>query len=214
VRQTLAYCKNTYPNLPILAGNIATGDGALALVDWGADAVRVGIGGGSLCETRIRTGVGIPMVTCLMEVLEAVPDTPIIADGGMKNPGDMCKALAAGADAVMLGSVLAGSKESPGEVISVVTEWPYETKYKRYRGSASAEAKAARGEPTDFVEGNGTLIPYKGKVKRILVDIENGMKSSFSYVGARTMDEFHRNAELVQITNAGVIEAKPHLLLR
>ena len=196
----------------IIAGNIATEEAAHDLITWGADSLRVGIGGGSLCETRIRTGVGVPMITCLQEVSNVAKDfdIPVIADGGIRQVGDIGKALAAGASSVMLGSLLAGTKESPGQVLSEGI-FPNETKYKVYRGSASSDAKVARGE-SGHVEGNTAKIPYKGKVERIIAAVDDGIKSSFSYTGSRNLEEFHRNAEFLRITPAGMVEAHPHLL--
>jgi IMP dehydrogenase len=200
----------------VLLIHVATYEGAVNLVNWGADAIRVGIGNGSLCETRIRTGIGIPQVTAIMECVRGVESTghevPIIADGGMKTPGDIAKALSLGADTVMLGSLLSGTRESPGE-IQKVGMWPNESLFKKYRGSASAETKRAHGMEEKNVEGNSKLIPYKGKAKRILDDISDGLRSSMSYVNAKNISEFRSNSNHVIITQNGLIEAKPHLLL-
>ena len=196
----------------VIAGAVATGEAVQYLCEKGADAIRVGIGNGSLCETRIRTGVGIPQVTALLDCV-AVADTfgcPTIADGGVRNIGDVCKGLACGADTIMLGSLLSGTKESPGE-IEKVGKWPNEQLYKKYRGSASLDSKKSRGSNKN-VEGNHTVIPYKGKVKRIIQDIQEGIRSSFSYVGANDISEFHSKVELIEVTRAGNIEGKPHLL--
>jgi len=196
----------------IIAGSIATEKAARDLCEWGADAVRVGIGNGSLCETRIRTGVGVPQVTSLLNVC-SVADTfnvPVIADGGVRNIGDVCKGLSCGADSVMLGSLLSGTKESPGS-IEKIGQWPNEQLFKKYRGSASLDSKLDRGEEKN-VEGNHKIIPYKGKLKRILSDITDGIRSSFSYVGCNNISEFHSRVELVEITSAGKIEASPHLM--
>jgi IMP dehydrogenase len=201
--------KKDISNIEVIAGSVATGEATKYLCEKGADGIRVGIGNGSLCETRIRTGVGIPTVSAIIDCV-AVADTyntPVIADGGIRNVGDVCKGLACGADSVMLGSLLSGTKESPGE-IEKVGEWPNEKLFKKYRGSASRDSK--RGDKN--VEGNHKVIPYKGKTKRILHDIKDGVRSSFSYVGANNIDEFHSLVELVEVTRAGQIEAKPHLL--
>jgi len=196
----------------VVAGSVATREAVQYLCEKGADTIRVGIGNGSLCETRIRTGVGIPQVTALLDCVAIADsyDVPIIADGGIRNIGDVCKGLACGADSVMLGSLLSGTKESPGE-IEKVGEWPNEQLFKKYRGSASLDSKKSRGSNKN-VEGNHTVIPYKGKVKRIIQDIQEGIRSSFSYVGANDISEFHSKVELVQVTRAGNIEGKPHLL--
>jgi len=217
VKDALIWCKENLPDyVDIVAGNVSTKEGALALAEWGADAIRVGIGNGSLCETRIRTGIGVPQVTAIMDACAGVEqsgqDIPIIADGGLRMPGDIAKALSLGAESVMIGSLLSGTRESPGE-IQKVGMWPNEQLFKKYRGSASAETKAAHGMEAKNVEGNSKLIPYKGKAKRILDDITDGLRSSMSYVNATNLTEFRLNAEHIIITQNGLIEAKPHLLL-
>ena len=217
VRDAIAWCKQNLPNyVDVIAGNVATYEGAKNLVEWGADAIRVGIGNGSLCETRIRTGVGIPQVTALIDCVRAVEesgiDVPIIADGGVRMTGDVAKAISLGADSVMLGSLLAGTRESPGE-IQRMGMWPNEQLFKKYRGSASAEVKQVHGLEEKNVEGNSKLIPYKGKVERVINDINDGVRSAMSYVNATTIREFQVKSEHVLITQNGLIEAKPHLLL-
>ena len=201
--------KSKISNIEVVAGSIATGDGAEFLCEKGADAIRVGIGNGSLCETRIRTGVGLPQVTALLDVCSVADryDVPVIADGGIRNVGDVCKGLGSGADSVMVGSLLSGTKESPGP-IEKQGEWPNEKLFKKYRGSASRDSK---GNDKN-VEGNHKVIPYKGKVQRILHDIKDGINSSCSYVGASNLDEYRSLVEFVEVTNAGQIEAQPHLL--
>ena len=196
----------------VIAGSVATGDAVRYVCERGADAIRVGIGNGSLCETRIRTGVGVPQVTALLDCVSVADtyDCPTIADGGVRDIGDVCKGLACGADSVMLGSLLSGTKETPGSV-EKIGEWPNEQLYKKYRGSASLDSKHDRGDDKN-VEGNHTVIPYKGKVKRIIQDIQEGIRSSFSYVGANDISEFHSKVELIEVTRAGNIEGKPHLL--
>ena len=136
--------------------------------------------------------------------------TPVIADGGVRNIGDVCKGFASGADSVMLGSLLSGTKETPG-TIEKIGEWPNEMLHKKYRGSASLDSKHDRGDDKN-VEGNHKVIPYKGKVKRILKDMQEGIRSSLSYVGANDISEFHSKAALIEVTRAGNIEGKPHLL--
>ena len=217
VRDAITWCKQNLPNyVDVIAGNVATDDGAKNLAKWGADAIRVGIGNGSLCETRIRTGIGIPQVTALIESIRAVEesgiDVPIIADGGIRMTGDVAKALSLGADSVMLGSLLAGTRESPGEIHRMGI-WPNEQLFKKYRGSASAEVKQVHGLEEKNVEGNSKLIPYKGKVERIVSDISDGVRSAMSYVDATTIEEFQAKSEHILITQNGLIEAKPHLLL-
>ena len=209
VGEAIEKIKTRLEQIEVIAGSVATGEACEYLCEKGADAIRVGIGNGSLCETRIRTGVGIPQVTALLDCV-AVADTydcPTIADGGIRTVGDVCKGLACGADTVMLGSLLSGTKETPG-TIEKVGEWPNEMLYKKYRGSASRDSKGSDKN----VEGNHTVIPYKGKVKRIIQDIQGGIRSSFSYVGANNISEFHSKVELIEVSRAGNIEGKPHLL--
>ncbi len=213
VKDTIGRLKNEVSgNYDIVAGNVATREAAQFMCDAGADAVRVGVGSGSLCSTRIQTGVGIPMVSAICDVASVCDDygVSVIADGGMRTPGDVAKAIAAGADCVMLGNLLSGTKETPGS-ITKTGMWPNEVLQKKYRGSASLEAKSDRGE-THNVEGYSTTIPYKGKVKRIIDDILDGLKSSMSYVGASNLEEFQSLAEFVKVTNSGINEAKPHLI--
>ena len=217
VRDAIAWCKQNLPTyVDVIAGNVATYKGAKNLAEWGADAIRVGIGNGSLCETRIRTGIGIPQVTALIESVRAIEeagiDVPIIADGGIRMTGDVAKALSFGVDSVMIGSLLAGTRESPGE-IQRMGMWPNEQLFKKYRGSASAEVKQVHGLEEKNVEGNSKLIPYKGKVERIINDISDGVRSAMSYVNATNITEFHLNSEHILITQNGLVEAKPHLLL-
>ena len=204
--------KTRLPSIEVIAGSVATGEACEYLCEKGADSIRVGIGNGSLCETRIRTGVGIPQVTALIDCTFVADtySTPIIADGGIRTVGDVCKGIACGADTIMLGSLLSGTKETPGE-IEKVGKWPNEQLYKKYRGSASLDSKKSRGNNKN-VEGNHKVIPYKGKVKRIITDIQEGLRSSFSYVGANNLSEFHSKVELIQVTRAGNIEGQPHLL--
>jgi IMP dehydrogenase len=198
--------------LETVVGSIATKESARDCIEWGASALRVGIGNGSLCETRIRTGVGIPQVTAITDV-HSVSDNagiPIIADGGCRYVGDVAKSLALGASSVMVGSLFAGTKETPGEIIKQ-GEWPNERLYKKYRGSASLDSKSDRREYGN-VEGNSKIIEYKGKVHRIVSDIRDGVRSAFSYVGADNLLDFQSKAKFVEITESGRIEARPHLL--
>lgn len=224
VQETIAYIKNNYPECHIMAGAIGTRQAARDLAIWGADSIRVGVGGGSLCETRIRTGVGVPMISSLKQarlgVLGAGLDAngvSLVADGGIRYPGDMAKALAVGAHAVILGSLLAGTKETP-QPISKRGSWPNEVLYKRYAGAASLEAKSNDGQISTvtgdikYVEGNSKIIPYKGKAKRIVMDMREGLQSAMSYVGAKTVEEFKQRANIERVSPASVIEARPHLL--
>jgi len=213
VKESIRRLKNeVMGNFDILVGNISTRESARDLCEWGVDGLRIGIGAGSLCSTRIQTGVGVPMVSSIRDCVAIADDynVPCMADGGIRSTGDVCKGLGAGADSVMLGSLLSGTKESPGS-ITKQGQWPNEVLQKKYRGSASVESKLDRGESKN-VEGYSTTVPYKGKVKRIISDVIDGIKSSMSYVGANDLKEFHSKCELIKVTNAGIIEAKPHLL--
>jgi len=213
VKEAIRRIKNEVNGqVDLLVGNISTRESARDLCEWGADGLRIGIGGGSLCSTRIQTGVGVPMVSSIRDCVSVADsyNVPCMADGGIRSTGDVCKGLGAGADTVMLGSLLSGTKESPG-VITKQGVWPNEVLQKKYRGSASIESKTDRGESKN-VEGYSTTVPYKGKVIRIISDVIDGLKSSMSYVGANNIEEFHSKCELIKITNAGVVEAKPHLL--
>ena len=199
----------------IVVGNIATGADARVLLELGVDALRVGIGGGSVCETRIRTGVGIPQLSSISSVSFAVGNrshqTPIISCGGIRYPGDVAKAIAAGANSVIIGSLFAGTEEAPGEIF-ITGHWPNRTSSKIYRGAASDTAKLQLHGNTQHTEGNATMVPCVGSVKWIINDITNGLRSAMSYVGASNLDEFQEQAEFIRVTPAGAIEAHPHLL--
>ena len=204
VKMAIAMIKSISDKIDVIAGNIATAEAAKDLYDWGADALRVGVGGGSMCTTRINTGFGVPNVTCLNDIC-AVAKVPVIADGGIRTSGDMAKALALGASSVMIGSMIAGTEESPGKIIEKTNGL-----YKRYRGAASLETKMAHGQSTRNVEGESTMVPYKGGVKYILQSATDGLRSAFSYAGTKNLSEF--NPQIIQITSAGQIEARPHLI--
>jgi len=205
VEKMLEWLKdNLDDKVDIIAGNIATKEAAQELESWGADGLRVGIGGGSLCTTRVKTGFGVPNVSCL-EDITSVAKTPVMADGGIRSSGDIAKALAIGASSVMLGSLIAGTDEAPGQIV----ETP-KGLYKRYRGSASLETKVTHGQQTRNVEGESTTIPYKGGVKFIVNGLIDGVKSALSYGGAKSLEDF--NPPYVKVTNSGINEAKPHLL--
>ncbi|MBW3545348.1 MAG: IMP dehydrogenase [Bacteroidetes bacterium] len=192
----------------VILGNIATAEAAQRLEDWGADALRVGIGGGSMCTTRVRTGIGVPQITAIQNVC-SVASVPVISDGGIRSSGDVAKALAAGADTVMIGSLLAGTDEAPGNFF-VTGDWPNEKKFKVYRGSASMSIKLATKGTADNVEGTATLVPVKGPVANVVKTLCDGIRSSMSYVGAMDLTTFRQNAIFVQVTNAGLAEAHPH----
>jgi len=201
----IKWCKDQYgDSLDVIAGNIATAEAAETLQEWGADGLRVGIGGGSLCTTRIKTGFGIPNVTCIEEITK-VAKVPVMADGGIRTSGDIAKALAVGADTVMIGSLIAGTEEAPGQIL----EKPNGL-YKRYRGSASLETKNAHGQVARNVEGESTVIPYKGGVKFIITSLLDGVRSALSYAGAENLQQF--NPEYRIVTSSGINEARPHLI--
>ena len=194
----------------IMAGNVATRQGINDLADWGANSVRCNIGGGSICSTRIQTGHGMPGLETIFECAQTDRDVTIIADGGIKNSGDIVKALAAGADAVMVGSMLSGTDETPGNMLQDSDG----NKWKVYRGMASKEAQMDwRGRYSSF-EGVATRVPYRGPVQFILEDIERGIRSGFSYSGARTLSELHQKAQFVSQTSSGLSESRTHILGR
>jgi IMP dehydrogenase len=202
----------------VVAGNVATHEGAKALIHAGADAIKVGIGPGSICTTRVVAGVGVPQLTAIMDAVEAArqTDTPVIADGGIKYSGDLAKAIAAGADCAMVGSLLAGTDETPGEVFL------YQGRsYKAYRGMGSV-ASMARGSADRYFqqdikdnlklvpEGIEGQVPYKGPAANVLHQLTGGLRAAMGYVGARTLDELHRKAEFVRISSAGLRESHVH----
>ena len=193
----------------LMAGNVATLEAFNDLADWGADSIRVGIGGGSICSTRINTGHGVPTFQSIHDCSYSDRDAKIIADGGIKNSGDIVKALAAGADFVMLGSMLAGTDESPGEIFTSGNK-----KYKVYRGMASRSAQMDWRGQSSSPEGISTTIPYKGPVADILRDIAGNVRSGFSYTGARDLREFQSKATFLCQTPAGQFESSTHILRR
>jgi IMP dehydrogenase len=206
VYDMIKWCKANLPGkIDIVAGSIATKEAAEFLQEAGADGLRVGIGGGSLCTTRIQTGFGIPNVTSLIDVV-SVAKVPVIADGGIRTSGDIAKALALGASSVMLGSLLAGTKESPGNLI----EGRDARFYKKYRGSASAETKTSHNQVVKHIEGESTLVPYKFEARQTFTKLTEGLQSALSYDGAHNLNSFH--PEWITVTSAGQNEAKPHLL--
>lgn len=192
-----------------MAGNIATPEAYHDLSSWGADAVRIGIGGGSICSTRIQTGHGMPTLQSIMDCA-SMDGASIIADGGIKTAGDIVKSLAAGADFVMLGSLLAGTDESPGDVLNSTDD----KKYKVYRGMASVEAQVDWRGTSRSLEGVSTTIPYKGSVKDIISNLEMNIKSGLSYSGARSISELQARATFIQQSSAGQFESSTHILKR
>jgi IMP dehydrogenase len=219
VLDRVKWVKKNYPHVQVIGGNIATGDAAKALADHGADGVKVGIGPGSICTTRIVAGVGVPQITAIVNVASALKGTgiPLIADGGVRYSGDVAKALAAGASSVMMGGMFAGTEEAPGEVFL------YQGRsYKSYRGMGSlgamADGSADRYFQSDIVanaeklvpEGIEGQVPYKGSVLAILHQLTGGIRSSMGYLGCKTIAELHENANFVEITSAGVRESHVH----
>ena len=193
--------------LHIMAGNVATREGFEALAEWGANSVRCNVGGGSICSTRIQTGHGMPGLQTIFECADVESDVKIIADGGIRNSGDVVKALAAGADFVMLGSMLAGTYEAPGKKV-ITLGGPM----KEYRGMASKEAQMDWRGKYSSDEGVATMIPYKGTVNDVLQQIKNGIASGLSYSGVRTIKELQENAIFVRQTVAGLGESHTHIL--
>ncbi len=191
-------------NLKVIIGNIAGGSTLKQIVDAGADAVRIGIGGGSMCTTSVQTGIGIGQVSSLIDVYftreEQKLDIALIADGGIKNPGDVSKALACGADIVMLGRMLAGTKETPGEVIKYNDQL-----YKKYRGSASFGVKMKN----EFIEGEETLVPFKGAVKNVVNGISDGLRSSMSYLNCETLDDLKKFDSFAVLSTSSYLERLP-----
>jgi IMP dehydrogenase len=207
-------------DVELIAGNVATGEGARALVDAGADAVKLGVGPGSICTTRVVAGVGVPQVTAVVEAAQALvgQDVPIVADGGIRSSGDIAKAIAAGADAVMLGSMLAGTDEAPGEVIVVQGE-----RFKEYRGMGSLAAMRARSFSKDryfqgdvedvdklVPEGIEGRVPYKGPLAPIVHQVVGGLRQAMGYCGTATIAEMKERTRFVRITPAGLLESHPH----
>ncbi len=211
------WVKQTYPNLQLIAGNIVTADAARALRDVGVDAVKVGVGPGSICTTRVVAGVGVPQITAIDMVANALQDEiPLIADGGIRYSGDIPKALAAGASTVMLGSMFAGTEESPGEV-----ELYQGRSYKNYRGMGSLGAMALGSKDRYFQdneadadklvpEGIEGRVPYRGQLRSIIHQLMGGLRASMGYLGATNIEDVRTKAEFVRVTGAGVIEAHPH----
>ena len=194
-----------------MAGNVATLSGFDNLVSWGANSIRVGIGGGSICSTRIQTGHGVPSLDSVMDCARTDKNVSIIADGGIKNSGDIVKALGIGADFAMLGSVLAGSDKTPGETyISARTGEASKT----YRGMASKDAQMDWRGKASSLEGISTTIPYKGETRAIIEQLDNGIRSGFSYSGARTINEFWYKARFIKQTSAAARESDTHILHR
>ena len=219
--------KKNYPSQEIIGGNVATRAGAQALINAGADAVKIGVGPGSICTTRVIAGVGVPQVTAIMEAAKACKkaDVPLIADGGLQYSGDIAKAIVSGADTVMLGSLLAGCDESPGELLESGGN-----KYKRYRGMGSLGAMQSRGESKSYskdrymqddVLSEDKLVPegiegkvaYRGTAAEVVHQLVGGLRSGMGYAGAENIAALQRRGRLIQITSAGLQESHPHDVL-
>ena len=198
------------PYFPLIAGNVATQEGAIDLQLAGANIIKVGIGPSPVCSTRVVTGVGVPTATALLRIRDRLPDISLIADGGIGTSGDAAKAFACGANAVMLGSVLAGTDEAPGEVLLD----RHNNKVKHYRGMASREAQVANGgvKRGTSPEGVSGLVRYKGPVADVANEFLGGLRSALSYVGARTMVEFYNKSRLIQVTPSVARESVPYIL--
>jgi IMP dehydrogenase len=194
----------------IMAGNVATLEGFDRLASWGANSIRVGIGGGSICSTRIQTGHGVPNLTSLLDCAKTEHNVAIIADGGIKNSGDIVKALGAGSDFGMVGSLLAGTDETPGKIF--VT--PEGEKRKVYRGMASKDAQVDWRGKASSLEGISTSVLYKGSAKEIIEQLDNGIRSGFSYSGCRSITEFWAKARFVEQSPASMRESDTHILHR
>mgnify|MGYP006284894759 CR=1 FL=1 len=215
VLEALERLRSWFPDTDIIAGNVVTAEGTRALIERGADAVKVGVGPGSICTTRVVTGAGMPQITAVTACAVAAEPhgVPVIADGGIKYSGDIAKAIAAGADAVMIGSLFAGTKESPGERIL------YEGRtYKAYRGMGSLGAMKGQAADRYFQagarkpvpEGIEGMVPYKGPLSDLLHQLVGGLRSGMGYCGCRTLDELHEQARFARITAAGLKESHPH----
>ena len=217
VLEMVKWVKQHYQDVSVIGGNIATADGAIALADAGADAVKVGMGPGSICITRVVAGIGVPQVTAIANVSKALEgrNIPIIADGGIRYSGDLCKAIAAGASTVMIGSLFAGTEEAPGEVVLFQGR-----SYKTYRGMGSIPAMAQGSKDRYFQEteevgkfvpeGIEGRVPYKGTLKAVVHQLMGGLRSSMGYTGTKTIEEMRNDTSFVRITNAGMRESHAH----
>jgi len=218
VIETIKIIKKEFPSIDVMGGNVATPEGAIELVKAGADAVKVGMGPGSICTTRIIAGIGVPQISAILDIKEALKkmDVGIIADGGIRFSGDIAKAIAAGADSVMLGGLFAGTEEAPGKV-----ELFQGRSFKTYRGMGSIGAMTERQDANRYMqedadaeklvpEGIEGRVPYKGAVINVINQLIGGLRQSMGYIGCKTIDEVHQNSEFVEITNAGMTESHVH----
>jgi IMP dehydrogenase len=218
VIDTIKLLKIEFPAIDIMAGNVSTPEGAIALRDAGADAIKIGMGPGSICTTRIIAGIGVPQITAILSIKEKFQsnDVPLIADGGIRFSGDVSKALAAGADAVMLGGIFAGTEEAPGEV-----ELYQGRSFKTYRGMGSLGAMSQRNDLNRYLqdgveiekmvpEGVEGRVPYKGWVVNVINQLTGGIRQSMGYVGCKTIPDMQKDAQFIEITNAGMLESHVH----
>jgi IMP dehydrogenase len=218
VVDTIKMIKKEFPNIDVIGGNVATSEGAMELINAGADGVKVGMGPGSICTTRIIAGIGVPQITAILDIKEAInsKDIPIIADGGIRFSGDIAKAIAAGADSVMLGGLFAGTEEAPGKV-----ELFQGRSFKTYRGMGSIGAMTERQDANRYMqedsdaeklvpEGIEGRVPYKGLVINVINQLVGGLRQSMGYIGCKTIEAVHKNSEFVEITNAGMTESHVH----
>ncbi len=212
MQEAIKSLKSLYGDVHIMAGNVATKKGFEDLSNWGADSIRCNIGSGSICSTRIQTGHGMPGLQTIFECFSAniTRDVKIIADGGIKNSGDIVKALAAGADLIMIGSLLSGTAETPGQIIHAADG----SRKKIYRGMASKEAQRDWKGKYSSNEGVSTTVPAKGSAKQVLEDLDNGIRSGLSYSGARDILELQMNSEFIVQTPSGQSESKTHIHFR
>ena len=217
VIDTVKIIKKNFPNQDVIAGNVASADGAKALLEAGADSIKIGMGPGSICTTRIVAGIGVPQISAILEIKEAIKgQVPLIADGGMRYSGDIAKAIAAGADAVMLGSIFAGTEEAPGEI-----ELYQGRSFKTYRGMGSIAAMAKQDDSNRYMqegiapdklvpEGVEGRVPYKGWVISVINQLVGGLRQSMGYVGCKTITAMQEDSKFVEITNAGMAESHVH----
>ena len=218
VIETIKIIKKEFPSIDVIGGNVATPEGALELIKAGADAIKVGMGPGSICTTRIIAGIGVPQISAILDIKEALKkmDVGIIADGGIRFSGDIAKAIAAGADSVMLGGLFAGTEEAPGKV-----ELFQGRSFKTYRGMGSIGAMTERQDANRYMqedsdaeklvpEGIEGRVPYKGLVINVINQLIGGLRQSMGYIGCKTIDEVHKYSEFVEITNAGMTESHVH----
>lgn len=206
--KAVSQLRNAFSDAHIMAGNIATKDGFLRLAEAGADSIRVGIGGGAACTTRLVSGHGVPTLQSIIDVSETFQQCSIVADGGIKTSGDMVKAFAAGADAVMVGSMLAGTDEAPGEILVGIDG----KQVKSFRGMASADAQKDATGKVSVAEGISTTVPYKGSVKHILDQVRGGLGSGCSYTGVDKLEDLEEYAEYVTVSALSLSESIPHAL--